>query len=621
MKTIKKPIVVILSVCILMSVFSTSVFADKKKEPVDGRTYRKGVNMVSMGDSFASGESIGSYGTGSVYDEDFLAHRSYYSWSSLLKLPGNGGGRMRDYKGTKWQFVACSGATTENIYGTQTKEYNHNGQKGSHDLPPQLDIFSSGKIDPKEVDYVTLSIGGNDVDFAGIIKRATLNMEGYSGFCADAISDKINHFDDPGGTRDKLIDTYRAIAKQAPNATIIVTGYPPLLDPKCADAQFFNEDEAEWVNMGVHYFNSNVKLMVEELKKEGIKIEFADIEAKFRGHEAYSKDSWINGLEFGPDTRGEELDDWAITSMNSIHPNFDGVKAYAECVQEVIDKVEKEKEKERKKLGLDDEGNPITEESSSSESSDPEDVVPDDSNVEEKELDYGYPNVYEIAGSYDDGLFSVTDYDIPEAVLKSMNDKADFWSKMLGCDDEDLGCEVTEEDITVHDAAYPFTLEYLGDNTFKFTSSKLGTTTAYYDPYSGALSVDPINCSDMGGKAIVRFHLTCNYDDVYSRSAVIISGTASFDFEGDYKGMYFDGDFSGSKDIPYYEVEETTNDDWFDDWPDNSEEWDPELWDEWEHPEDYELTDEEKWQGLEEDWGDNSKDWDPDMWDEWEEGN
>ena len=165
MKTIKKPIVVILSVCILMSVFSTSVFADKKKEPVDGRTYRKGVNMVSMGDSFASGESIGSYGTGSVYDEDFLAHRSYYSWSSLLKLPGNGGGRMRDYKGTKWQFVACSGATTENIYGTQTKEYNHNGQKGSHDLPPQLDIFSSGKIDPKEVDYVTLSIGGNDVDF------------------------------------------------------------------------------------------------------------------------------------------------------------------------------------------------------------------------------------------------------------------------------------------------------------------------------------------------------------------------------------------------------------------------------------------------------------------------
>ena len=48
---------------------------------------------------------------------------------------------------------------------------------------------------------------------------------------------------------------------------------------------------------------------------------------------------------------------------------------------------------------------------------------------------------------------------------------------------------------------------------------------------------------------IVVFALNCYYYDD-SMSAVVITGTAFFDFAGDYKGMYFDGDFSGSRELP-----------------------------------------------------------------------
>lgn len=142
------------------------------------------------------------------------------------------------------------------------------------------------------------------------------------------------------------------------------------------------------------------------------------------------------------------------------------------------------------------------------------------------------------------------------------------------------------DDISVGDAEYPFTLEQTGTNKFIFDCPKLGKTTATYDPLTGTLSVDPITTTDKGVKATISFDLNCYYYDD-SMSAVVITGTAFFDFAGDYKGMYFDGDFSGSRELPYREasVPATVSEEWGEgfeeDWGDGGEEdWDPELWDE-----------------------------------------
>ena len=136
--------------------------------------------MVSLGDSYSSGEGITPfYGqdapiTIKATNEDWLAHRSTKSWPSLLKIPGIPG-TMGNYnvKNTnasmicKWYFKASSGAETKHFnQETQSKSVNKQLYKREATLPKQLDVFKN--IDGN-VDYVTLTIGGNDVNFSGLI--------------------------------------------------------------------------------------------------------------------------------------------------------------------------------------------------------------------------------------------------------------------------------------------------------------------------------------------------------------------------------------------------------------------------------------------------------------------
>lgn len=90
--------------------------------------------MVSMGDSYSSGEGIPPfYGqrdedgneldiSDKVINDDWLAHRSTLSWPGMLKLPGVSG-TMADHKDENWFFVAASGATTNNIENDFKKTY------------------------------------------------------------------------------------------------------------------------------------------------------------------------------------------------------------------------------------------------------------------------------------------------------------------------------------------------------------------------------------------------------------------------------------------------------------------------------------------------------------------
>ncbi|MBR3142785.1 MAG: SGNH/GDSL hydrolase family protein [Clostridiales bacterium] len=370
MKMIKKLITMVLSSALILSMFPGIVIADGK--PASHPEYRQGRKLVALGDSFSSGESLGGYGSG--LDPAALGHRSPLGWPCQLNLPGVDGNMLYN-EGTNFYFEANSGATTENVrqtgktviddktgrrVGEQTKHVNRNGFEGDINLQGQLDVFYNGTVDPEEVDYVTMSIGGNDVDFSGIMKAAATGMVGCSGSTCDAINDKLTHLDDPGGTIDNLRKTYSRIAKAAPNATIIIVGYPPLLDPDCQEnSDFFNEYEANAINRGVHKFNERIKELVKECKSNGMKIKFVDIEAEFEDHGAYSSDPWINGLV--PTATDEELDQDEWISMDSIHPNQDGANAIARLVQQTIDEVEEEKAEMREKLGLDDDGTPVEE--------------------------------------------------------------------------------------------------------------------------------------------------------------------------------------------------------------------------------------------------------------------
>lgn len=324
----------------IMSLTGSTVYAKEENSDENPQV------MVSLGDSYSSGEGIEPfYGQDlddgqKVQNEDWLAHRSQKSWSSLLVLPGNEG-TMADNKDEYWFFEAASGAVTDNLKYCFSKEYNKGKYEGNYNLPPQLDVFEELEAQNIEVDYVTITIGGNDVGFADIITSCVLGSKFLNiGGLSDKLDDTWEDFETAGGTRDRLIDAYTSISEAAPSAEIIVAGYPQLLD-KEGKGLFFSKAEAEEVNENVSKFNDAIESIVEACASEGININFVSVEESFSGHEAYSDDSYINEVIFF--AKEEDLKDFQATSAYSIHPNEEGAKAYARCVQAKIDEIEMEK--------------------------------------------------------------------------------------------------------------------------------------------------------------------------------------------------------------------------------------------------------------------------------------
>lgn len=346
------------AVIIVISVNHQTVYADPEADDP--------MIVVSMGDSYSSGEGIEpfygqdnspyKYKTGR---NDWVAHRSVKSWPSKLVIPGyegeSGSNTMGDYKygldaypnkdahtlqsllnNCEFYFVAASGAITDNINSKeQEKTIRQSGvndhKKFNRSLPIQLDVFN--RINGT-VDFVTLTIGGNDIDFANIIATCATKSTYLGSHRLEKDIKKL--WDNFGTTKNKIKQTYKDIAKAAPEANIIVADYPQLLDPS-GKGFVISKKEAEIVNKNVSLFNDELEKIVNECREEGIKIYFVDVEDKFHGHEAYSDVPWINKIILGHEK--EELDDKAVKSSYSVHPNEKGAEAYAECVNEMIRKI------------------------------------------------------------------------------------------------------------------------------------------------------------------------------------------------------------------------------------------------------------------------------------------
>ena len=319
------------------------------------------VIVVSLGDSYSSGEGIPAfYGQDKawekrVYDEDWLAHRSTKSWPGQLVFSGVSGiAKNYNVKETnsaacKWYFGAASGAETRHIskQTQQKKTYKRlslfKTMETTYQLPKQLDLFQKVSGD---VDYVTLTIGGNDVKFADIITTcATGSTYLHFGSGKLKLEKEIDSiWEQFGTTRANIKGVYKDIRNAAgAQADIIVAGYPKLLD-KEGKGVLISEKEATIVNQNVTKFNNHLAAIVNECKTEGMKIHFVDVEAEFDkdgGHQAYSDDAWINKIILTK--QDQDLEQNGIASAYSVHPNEKGAKAYARCVNAKIKEIENSK--------------------------------------------------------------------------------------------------------------------------------------------------------------------------------------------------------------------------------------------------------------------------------------
>ncbi|HKX73440.1 MAG TPA: SGNH/GDSL hydrolase family protein [Candidatus Saccharimonadales bacterium] len=166
------------------------------------------LDYVALGDSFSSGEGVPPFlnGTDTAGPPENRCHRSEKAYGRLV----NGNPNMRL---NLTAFGTCSGARSAQITGTW----------------PAIDSDSPNTNEPAQISHlssstkvVTITIGGNDAEFAKFGRRCVL---------ADCSIYRQYYLTLANSLTNLLASAYDEILSEAPNAKVYVLGYPLMLSP------------------------------------------------------------------------------------------------------------------------------------------------------------------------------------------------------------------------------------------------------------------------------------------------------------------------------------------------------------------------------------------------------
>jgi lysophospholipase L1-like esterase len=160
-------------------------------------------SYVALGDSYSSG-----VGTRSYISDGTSCQRSTYAYPALVAAQ----------KGYALSFQACSGAKISNVTNSQ------------------LGALSGSTR------YVTISVGGNDAGFSSVLTECAKPW--WASHCGARIDTAQAYIKNtlPGA----LATLYRSIDAKAPDATVVVVGYPRLFNGEdCNAGTWFSPAEAQ----------------------------------------------------------------------------------------------------------------------------------------------------------------------------------------------------------------------------------------------------------------------------------------------------------------------------------------------------------------------------------------
>jgi hypothetical protein len=134
-------------------------------------------------------------------------------------------------------FAACSGAVIDNVRDVDSKVQYPNGL--AIDQQPQITQVDKYQLDPKRyVRYISLTIGGNNADFSGIVQFCVEAHLSTASACIKQAK-KIDGYDSETKTYSALTtihielhSLYRELLDAAPDADILVMDYPQLFNTK-----------------------------------------------------------------------------------------------------------------------------------------------------------------------------------------------------------------------------------------------------------------------------------------------------------------------------------------------------------------------------------------------------
>ncbi|MFY1699270.1 MULTISPECIES: SGNH/GDSL hydrolase family protein [unclassified Solwaraspora] len=229
------------------------------------------VHYAALGDSFSSGVGAAPYETTCL-----RSNRSYAPLWAAANSPAS------------FRFVACGGAVTADV------------------LDNQLSVLDANTT------MVTITIGGNDAGFADVVLNCRLGSESS---CASAVN-RARQFATsqlPG----RLDATYAAIRQRAPNAELIVLGYPRLFEEVRNCGLFAVSLTKRTI------INDAADLLAEVTadRAAAAGATFVDTRSQFAGHGVCGATPWINDFSaliaaYHPNAAGYR--DGYLAALNSV---------------------------------------------------------------------------------------------------------------------------------------------------------------------------------------------------------------------------------------------------------------------------------------------------------------
>lgn len=304
--------------------------------------------IVAMGDSYSSGEGASAqFGTDYYPETDYggdqgrlrnACHRSPYAWSRQAKLADSSlsiGDRANQLDPSMdYHLIACSSATTDNVKMGGAPKYGE---------PSQID---KGYLD-ENTTLVTLSIGGNDARFSDVIKKCILGLSecmfetlgGDSEPLMDAEPKRIEN-----SVKASIVETLDEIHAMAPNAKVVLMGYPPLISDggSCLRKYLISGEESAWLNdMGETMLQSmNDAVIQANDAEEAPYVTFSDPEENFQGTAICGSPETIHGIVMDLTPGDDPLIDWGSwelgPSAQSFHPKIEGARLYADTFEDTL---------------------------------------------------------------------------------------------------------------------------------------------------------------------------------------------------------------------------------------------------------------------------------------------
>ena len=206
-------------------------------------------SYVALGDSYSSG-----VGTRSYISDGTSCQRSTYAYPSLVAAA----------RGYALNFRACSGAKIPDVTNTQLGAL----------------AASTG--------YVTISVGGNDAGFSGVLTECA--QPGWMSNCNGAIDKAQAYINNT--LPNALATLYASIRTKAPNAKVVAVGYPRIFNGEdCNAGTWFSPAEETRLNATADLLNAKTSAAA-----SASGFSFANPTSRFVGHAVCDSTAWINGL-------------------------------------------------------------------------------------------------------------------------------------------------------------------------------------------------------------------------------------------------------------------------------------------------------------------------------------